>query len=155
MNIADIVQTSSVLSPLHVQNKKQLLMELANTLARAAGVESRPVFDAFLQREKLGSTGIGQGIAIPHGRVAGLARVHGVFARLSHPLAFDSADGAPVDLVFALASPPQSSADHLTALARVSRLLRDAATLAKLRGTENPDGLYAILTQPVTTASAA
>lgn len=155
MNIADIVQPGSVLSPLHAQNKKQLLTELANALAQAAGVESRPVFEALLQREKLGSTGLGQGIAIPHGRVAGLTKAHGVFARLSHPLAFDALDGAPVDLVFALASPPQAGADHLTALARVSRLLRDAATLAKLRGTENPDGLYAILTQPTTTASAA
>ena len=155
MNIAEIVQPGSVLSPLHAQNKKQLLTELANALARVSCVESRPVFDALLQREKLGSTGIGQGIAIPHGRVPGLTKVHGVFARLSHPLAFDASDGAPIDLVFALASPPQSSADHLTALARVSRLLRDAATLAKLRGTDNPDGLYAILTQPTATASAA
>jgi nitrogen PTS system EIIA component len=155
MNIADLVQTGSVLSPLHAQNKKQLLTELANALALAAGVESRPVFEALLQREKLGSTGLGQGIAIPHGRIAGLTHVHGVFAKLSHPIAFDATDGEPVDLVFALASPPQSGADHLTALARVSRLFRDPATLAKLRGTESRDGLYAILTQPATTASAA
>jgi nitrogen PTS system EIIA component len=155
MNIADIVQADSVLSPLHVQNKKQLLTEIASALAAAAGVEARPVFDALLQREKLGSTGLGQGIAIPHGRIAGLTKVHGVFARLSHPVAFDATDGEPVDLVFALASPPQSGADHLTALARVSRLLRDPITLAKLRGTESPDGLYAILTQPAATATAA
>jgi nitrogen PTS system EIIA component len=155
MNIADIVKAGSVLSPLRVQNKKQLLTEIANALAAAAGIEARPVFDALLQREKLGSTGLGQGIAIPHGRIAGLTKVHGVFARLSHPVAFEATDGEPVDLVFALASPPQSGADHLTALARVSRLLRDPVTLAKLRGTESPDGLYAILTQPPATATAA
>jgi nitrogen PTS system EIIA component len=155
MNIADIVKAGSVLSPLHVQNKKQLLTEIANALAAAADVEARPVFEALLQREKLGSTGLGQGIAIPHGRIAGLTKVHGVFARLSHAVAFDATDGDPVDLVFALASPPQSGADHLTALARVSRLLRDPVTLAKLRGTESRDGLYAILTQPTATATAA
>lgn len=155
MNIADIVQADSVLSPLHVQNKKQLLTEIANALAASAGIEARPVFEALLQREKLGSTGLGQGIAIPHGRIAGLTRVHGVFVRLSHAIAFDATDGEPVDLVFALASPPQSGADHLTALARVSRLLRDPLALAKLRGTESPDGLYAILTQPTATATAA
>jgi nitrogen PTS system EIIA component len=155
MNISDIVQAGSVLSSLHAQNKKQLLTEIANALAAAAGVEARPVFEALLQREKLGSTGLGQGIAIPHGRIAGLKKVYGVFARLSHAIAFDATDGEPVDLIFALASPPQSGADHLTALARVSRLLRDPITLAKLRGTESPDGLYAILTQPTATATAA
>lgn len=155
MNIADIVKAGSVLSPLHVQNKKQLLTEIANALALASGVESRPVFEALLQREKLGSTGLGQGIAIPHGRIAGLKKVYGVFARLSHAVAFEATDGEPVDLVFALASPPQSGADHLTALARVSRLLRDPLTLAKLRGTESPDGIYAILTLPTATATAA
>jgi nitrogen PTS system EIIA component len=155
MNISDIVQAGSVLSSLHAQNKKQLLTEIANALAAAAGVEARPVFEALLQREKLGSTGLGQGIAIPHGRIVGLKKVYGVFARLSHAIAFDATDGEPVDLIFALASPPQSGADHLTALARVSRLLRDPITLAKLRGTESPDALYAILTQPTATATAA
>ncbi len=155
MNISDIVQAGSVLSPLHAQNKKQLLTEIANALAAAAGVEPRPVFEALLQREKLGSTGLGQGIAIPHGRVAGLTKVHGVFVRLSHPIAFEATDGEPVDLIFALASPPESGADHLTALARVSRLLRDSVTLAKLRGAESAEGLYAILTQPTITATAA
>jgi nitrogen PTS system EIIA component len=155
MNISDIVHAGSVLSPLNAQNKKQLLTEIAAALAAAAGVEARPVFEALLQREKLGSTGLGQGIAIPHGRIVGLKKVYGVFARLSHAIPFDATDGEPVDLVFALASPPQSSADHLTALARVSRLLRDPLTLAKLRGTEDADGLYAILTQPTATATAA
>jgi nitrogen PTS system EIIA component len=109
-----------------------------------------------LQREKLGSTGLGQGLAIPHGRLPAITRVYGLFARLHHPVAFESVDEEPVDLVFALISPEHAGADHLTALARVSRLLRDPATLKKLRGTDSPDALYAILTQPmVTTASAA
>ena len=99
-----------------------------------------------MQREKLGSTGLGQGIAIPHGRLPSITRVYGLFARLAAPVPFDSVDGEPVDLVFALVSPEQAGADHLTALAKISRKLRDAATLAKLRGTESGEGLYAILT---------
>jgi nitrogen PTS system EIIA component len=156
MTLADIIDTRMILPNLRAQNKKQLLQEMAQGLASQVAVDSRVVFETLLQREKLGSTGLGQGIAIPHGRLPSITRVYGLFARLHHPVAFESVDAEPVDLVFALVSPDHAGADHLTALARVSRLLRDADILKKLRGTESTDGLYAILTQhSVATASAA
>jgi nitrogen PTS system EIIA component len=157
MILADIVDARSILPVLKVQNKKQLLQELAQGLSSIVAIDSRVIFETLLQREKLGSTGLGQGIAIPHGRLPSITRVYGLFARLQTPVAFESVDGEPVDLVFALISPDHAGADHLTALARVSRLLRDGATVKKLRGTDTPEGLYAILTEPAqgATASAA
>lgn len=156
MTLADIIDSHCLLPNLKVNTKKQLLQELAQALASFVAIDHRVILETLLQREKLGSTGLGQGIAIPHGRLPSITRVHGIFARLNAPVAFDSVDGEPVDLVFALISPNHAGADHLTALARVSRLLRDKATVAKLRGTETTEGLYAILTDPVpSTASAA
>jgi nitrogen PTS system EIIA component len=156
MTLPDIIDARTILPALKVQNKKQLLQELAQSLSSLVAIDNRVIFEKLLQREKLGSTGLGQGIAIPHGRLPSIARVYGVFARLTTPIAFDSVDGEPVDLAFALISPDHAGADHLTALARVSRLLRDAMTLKKLRGTETVEGLYAVLTQPMlSTASAA
>jgi PTS system nitrogen regulatory IIA component len=156
MTLADILGPGAVLCDLKAQNKKQVLHELAEGLSAQSGVDARAIFDVLLQREKLGSTGLGQGIAVPHGRLASISRVQGIFARLATPVPFDSVDGEPVDIVFALVSPDHAGADHLTALARVSRLLRDQKTLAKLRGTKTPDGLYAIITEPpASTATAA
>ena len=109
---------------------------------------SKHIFETLLKREKLGSTGIGQGIAIPHGKLPSISRVYGLFARLATPVDFDSVDGQPVDLVFVLLAPEHAGADHLKALARISRLLRDSSVVAKLRGTEDAEGLYAILTEP-------
>jgi nitrogen PTS system EIIA component len=147
MTLADIIDARTILPCLKVQNKKQLLQELAQGIASQVAIDSRLVFETLLQREKLGSTGLGQGIAIPHGRLPSITRVYGLFARLHHPVQFESVDGEPVDLVFALVSPDHAGADHLTALARVSRLLRDSDVVKKLRGTDTVDGLYAILTQ--------
>ena len=156
MTLADIIDARAILPGVKAQNKKQLLQELSQSLSSLVAIDARVIFDSLLQREKLGSTGLGQGIAIPHGRLPSITRVYGVFARLVNPIPFESVDGEPVDLVFALISPEHAGADHLTALARVSRLFRDSATLKKLRGTENTDGIYAILTQPVlSTATAA
>lgn len=156
MLIADILGPGAILCDLKAQNKKQLLHELAEGLSAQSAVEARAIFDTLMQREKLGSTGLGGGIAVPHGRLAALSRVHGLFARLASPVSFDSIDGEPVDIVFALVSPDHAGADHLTALARVSRLLRDQKTLAKLRGTASTEGLYAIITEPpLSTATAA
>ena len=149
MTLQDIVDARAIIPQLKVQNKKQLLQELAQSLSAIVAIDTRVIFEKLLQREKLGSTGLGQGIAIPHGRLPSITRVYGVFASLAQPIAFDSVDGDPVELAFALISPEQAGADHLTALARVSRLLRDAATLVKLRGTTSPEGLYAILTEPL------
>jgi nitrogen PTS system EIIA component len=156
MTLHDIIDARAILPGLKVQNKKQLLQELAQSLSSLVAIDTRIIFESLLQREKLGSTGLGQGIAIPHGRLPTIDRVYGVFARLQTPIGFESVDGEPVDLAFALISPTHAGADHLTALARISRMFRDPAIVKKLRGTDNTDGLYAILTQPmVSTATAA
>jgi nitrogen PTS system EIIA component len=156
MVLSDILDPRAVQSALKVQNKKQLLQEVAQGLSSQTAVDSRIIFESLFQREKLGSTGLGQGIAIPHGRLPKITRVYGFFARLQTPVAFESVDGEPVDLVFALVSPSQAGADHLTALARISRALRDSATLAKLRGASGADSIYALLTdQGIASASAA
>jgi PTS system nitrogen regulatory IIA component len=156
MHLSDIIDPKAIASGVKAQNKKQLLQDLAQGLASQTAVDSRIIFETLLQREKLGSTGLGQGIAIPHGRLPSINRVYGYFARLSSPVDFDSVDGEPVDLVFALVSPGHAGADHLTALARISRVLRDGAMLAKLRGATGADSLYALLTDhAITPASAA
>lgn len=154
MTLDQIIDEQSVLANVKVQNKKQLLLELAQILAARTAIDQRIIFETLLTREKLGSTGIGQGIAIPHGKVATLTRVHGLFARLAAPLEFEAVDGQPVDLVFALLAPEHAGADHLKALAKISRLLRDPAVVAKLRGTEDAESLYAILTEPSGNANA-
>ena len=160
MTLDAIIDKQSVLANVKAQNKKQLLQELAQALSATVAIDYRVIFETLLKREKLGSTGIGQGIAIPHGKVATLSRVYGLFAKLEKPVAFDSIDGQPVDLVFVLLAPEHAGADHLKALARISRLLRDPGIVEKLRGTDSVEGLYAILTEPAasvpsTSASAA
>ena len=154
MILDDIIDAQSVLANVKAQTKKQLLQELSQALAKRVGIDHRVIFETLLTREKLGSTGIGQGIAIPHGKVAALDRVHGLCARLVTPIDFNSIDGQPVDLVFVLLAPGHAGADHLKALARISRLLRDPSVVAKLRGTDNAEGLYAILNEPTASANA-
>jgi nitrogen PTS system EIIA component len=153
MHLADIVDSRSVIPNLRAPGKKQLLHELAHAAAEITGLDQRSIFETLLQREKLCSTGLGQGIAIPHGKIKSLSRVHGLFARLVTPVDFDSVDGQPVDLVFLLLAPEHAGADHLKALAKISRLLRDSEFVAKLRGTDTAEGLYAILTEPAASAS--
>lgn len=153
MTLDTIIDRQSVLAGLKPQNKKQLLQELSQAMAARIAIDHRVVFETLLKREKLGSTGLGQGIAIPHGKLATLSRVYGVFARLDQPIDFDAVDGQPVDLVFVLLAPEHAGADHLKALAKISRMLRDPAMVAKLRGTEDAEGLYAILTEPAATAA--
>ena len=159
MTLDALIDKQSVLANLKAPNKKQLLLELSQAMASRVAIDHRLIFETLLKREKLGSTGIGQGIAIPHGKVAALSRVYGLFARLRAPVEFDSVDGRPVDLVFVLLAPEHAGADHLKALAKISRLLRNPDVVAKLRGTEDAEGLYAILTEPAasthTSASAA
>jgi len=155
MTLADIIDARAVLPAVKAQNKKQVLQELSQAMAGLVAVDQRVIFETLHRREKLGSTGLGQGSAIPHGRLPNISRVYGLFARLASPIDFDSIDGQPVDLVFVLLAPDDAGADHLTALARISRLLREPATLAKLRGTDTAEGLYAILTEPSATQSAA
>ncbi|ODA67797.1 Nitrogen regulatory protein [Methyloligella halotolerans] len=147
MELGDLIGPDAVVPALKVNGKKQLIQELAARGAKLTGLEERDIFDVLLQRERLGSTGLGQGIAIPHGKIAGLNHIVGLFARLATPLDFDAADGEPVDLVFLLLAPEGAGADHLKALARVSRVLRDNHSREKLRGAKDQSALYAILTE--------
>jgi nitrogen PTS system EIIA component len=145
MDISDVLTPAGVIANLRATNKRQALQELAR---RAAGLTERPeraIFEVLLERERLGTTGIGGGTAIPHGRLADLPRICGLFARLEKPIDFEAIDNQPVDLIFLLLTPAGAGADHLKALARVSRLLRDKAVCEKLRGTDNADALYALL----------
>lgn len=146
MEIRDLLQPDAVVS-LKASSKKHVLQELAKQAALISEIGERKIFDTLLERERLGTTGVGNGIAIPHGKLSDLKSLHGVFARLEKPVDFESIDDMPVDLVFLLLAPEQSGADHLKALARVSRLLRDTSTCEKLRGAANTDGLYMLLTQ--------
>jgi len=146
MDIADLLTLRGVLAQLRVSNKKATLQELARRAATMSGVSERQIYDVLAERERLGSTGIGRGVAVPHGKLAGLPRLYGLFARLERPVPFEAIDDQPVDLVFALLIPAEAGAEHLRALACVSRLLRDAAVCHKLRGTDNADALYALLT---------
>jgi PTS system nitrogen regulatory IIA component len=145
-DLSDLLTPEAVLSELAVGNKKTLFAQLGAAAARAYDLDPRDVASRLAQREKLGSTGFGGGIAIPHGKIDGLKKVIGIFARLSQPVDFAAVDELPVDLVFVLLSPVGAGAEHLKALARVSRRLRDRGLAAKLRGSGSPDALYALLT---------
>jgi PTS system nitrogen regulatory IIA component len=147
MEITDLLAPEAVLSSVKAQGKKQLLQEMAERVAPICGVPERRIFETLIERERLGSTGMGQGIAIPHGRLAGLNKIVGMFARLETPIAYDAVDNQPVDLVFLLLAPEGAGADHLKALARVSRLLRNQQTCEKLRAAKDPEVLYALLTE--------
>jgi PTS system nitrogen regulatory IIA component len=153
MQIADLLSPEGVAAALKVQGKKQLLQELS---ARAAGlvrVPERRIYETLTERERLGTTGVGQGIAIPHGRLVDIGKIVGVFARLETPIEYEAVDNQPVDLVFMLLAPEGAGADHLKALARVSRLLRNQIACEKLRAASNAEALYAILTEPAGSAS--
>lgn len=155
MEISDLLTVDSVVPKLSVTSKKQALQELAKRAQAVTGLEERRIFDTLLERERLGTTGVGNGIAIPHGKIAELDGLYGVFARLEKPIDFDSVDEQPVDLVFLLLAPESAGADHLKALARVSRLLRDQTVCAKLRGSDNADALFSLLTENSTSNVAA
>ena len=147
MEISDLLTPASVIARFKSTSKKQALQELSQRAAKVSGLSERQVFGVLLEREKLGSTGVGQGVAIPHGRIAGLTRLYGVFARLDQPIDFEAVDDQPVDLIFLLLAPESAGADHLKALARVSRLLRDKTMCERLRGADDPEALYALLTE--------
>ena len=154
MESSDLITPDSIFSKLPATSKKQALQELAKRASDISELNERVIFDALMERERLGTTGVGNGIAIPHGKLAGLDRLHGLFARLDKPIEFDSIDEQPVDLIFLLLAPECAGADHLKALARVSRLLRDRLTCEKLRGSEDPNALYALLIETATDAAA-
>ncbi len=154
MEISDLIEPRAVVATLRAANKKQVLQEIARRAAEITGEAERAIFDVLIERERLGTTGVGSGIAIPHGKLAGLKRLYGLFARLETPIDFESIDGQPVDLIFLLLAPGGAGADHLKALARVSRLLRDRAVCDKLRGSDSPEALYALLTESATSNAA-
>jgi len=126
-------------------NKRALLQQMAQFAAGRLQVDAAEILSSISERERLGSTGFGQGVAIPHGKIEGLARIYGMFARLSEPVDYKAIDGQPVDLVFLLLSPPDAGAEHLKALAAISRVTRHAPTLEKMRGARSRDALAAVL----------
>jgi nitrogen PTS system EIIA component len=146
MPLTDLLKPQAVMPALKVNSKKQALQELAARAATLCGRSDREVLDVLTQRERLGSTGIGNGIAIPHGKLPKLERLFGVFARLDRPVDFEALDGQPVDLLFLLLAPEAAGADHLKALARVARLLRDTEVARKLRESRDAEAIYAVLT---------
>lgn len=153
MELLDLVHPDGIIADLKATSKKQALQELAARAAIIAEQPEREIFDTLLERERLGSTGVGQGIAIPHGKMGGLQRLHGLFGRLSNPIEFESVDSQPVDLIFVLLAPLTAGADHLKALARISRLLRNKNMCAKLRGSRDANAIYALLMEPMTNAA--
>ena len=143
-SLSDLLAPNAVVSALSVPNKKSLFQQLAQLAGRQRKLDPKLVIERLVERERLGSTGFGGGVAIPHGKIDGLEQVVGIFARLATPIDFAAIDDMPVDLVFLLLSPPDAGVEHLKALARVSRKLRDRAFVAKLRGAGTPDALYAL-----------
>ena len=145
MEMSELLHENGVVANLKVSSKKQALQELSHLASKLTGIHERLIFDVLLERERLGTTGIGRGIAIPHGKLKELNQLYGLFARLEKPVDFDA---APVDLVFLLLAPESAGADHLKALARISRLLRDEGICDRLRGSNQPEALYALLLEP-------
>jgi PTS system nitrogen regulatory IIA component len=154
MPLSEILAPDAVIGALRVNSKKQALQELSERAAKVSGLAAREIFDALLQRERLGSTGVGDGIAIPHGKMAKCGRIFGIFARLERPIDFEALDGLPVDLLFLLIAPENAGADHLKALALIARALRDTGRAAKLRKTRDPAALFSLLTQEQTSHAA-
>lgn len=145
MDLSDLIEASAILPALKTNSKKQLLQMLAEKASAITGIPEREIFDTILQRERLGSTGVGNGIAIPHGKLPGVKAITGVFARLESPVEFEALDDQPVDIVFLLLAPEGAGADHLKALSRIARVLRDADTVAKIRGTRDANAIYQLL----------
>ena len=147
MPLLDFLDPQAVLPALRVNGKKQALQELAFQAARLTGLPENAIYEALLQRERLGSTGIGEGIAIPHGKLPGLTRIFGLVARLDKPVDFEALDDQPVDVLFLLLAPEGAGADHLKALARVARVLREPGLIERLRATRDATAIYAIMTE--------
>ena len=147
MPLLDFLDPQAVLPALRVSGKKQALQELAAHAARLTGLPESAIYEALLQRERLGSTGIGEGLAIPHGKLPGLNRIFGLMARLDKPVDFEALDDQPVDILFLLLAPEGAGADHLKALARVARVLREPDVIERIRTTRDAAALYAIMTE--------
>ena len=154
MDLSDLISVDAVIPALKVQSKKQAIHLLSEKAADLTGVSERDIFDTLLQRERLGSTGVGKGIAIPHGKLTNFGDIVGIFARLDHKIDFESVDGEPVDLIFLLLAPEGAGADHLKALARVARVLRNDKTVSALRDVNDRATLHRIWTSNVASNAA-
>ena len=154
MPLNDLISDRAIIPALKATSKKAALQDLSERAALISGIPAREIFDAMLQRERLGSTGVGNGIAIPHGKLTRVDKIFGVFARLERPIDYDAQDGAPVDLMFMLIAPESAGADHLKALARIARVLRDTSLTTRLRATRDASALYVMLTQAPTCPAA-
>ncbi len=153
MPLTDVVALDAIIPALKVNGKKQALQELAAKAAQISGHSEKTIFETLMQREKLGSTGVGNGVAIPHGKLPKLNKLFGLFARLERPVDFESLDGQPVSLIFLLLAPEGAGADHLKALARVARVLRDPDTARKLNESRDAEAIYAVLAMPSASAA--
>ncbi len=145
MQLAEFIDFDAIKTALPGGSKRALLQQLANLAGQRCGAEPAAILATLNEREKLGSTGLGQGVAIPHGKIEGLERIYGLFARIAEPVDYKAIDGRKVDLVFLLLSPPDSGAEHLRALAAISRVIREGSTLEKMRGARSRDALAAVL----------
>ena len=154
MDLSDLVSPDAIMPSLKVQSKKQAIQALAEKAAQLTGVPEREVFDTLLQRERLGSTGVGHGIAIPHGKLVAFDRIVGVFARLETPIEFESLDNEPVDLIFLLLASEGAGADHLKALARIARILREPGMREQLRDATDKESVYSLLAGSLTSHAA-
>lgn len=154
MQIGDILDRGAIAVRVSARDKRRVLAVVAEIAARSFGLDSAAVLDALAEREQAGSTGVGHGVAVPHARLEGLERLRGVFVRLDHPTDFGSIDDQPVDLIFALFAPPQAGSEHLRALARVSRLLRQTELREHLRQARTPDAIHALLAQEAKSSAA-
>jgi PTS system nitrogen regulatory IIA component len=147
MELTNLLTPECIEANLKATSKKQALQEISRLIAASTGKNERDILDVIMEREKLGTTGVGDGVAIPHGKLETLEKLYGFFARLERPINFDAIDERPVDLIFLLLAPESSGAEHLKALACISRYLRDKTNCKKLRGSNNPEALYALLTE--------
>ena len=145
MHLSDFLDFDAIKTGLPGGNKRSLLQQLAHLAGQRLSLDAAAIGASLNEREQLGSTGFGQGVAIPHGKIEGLNRIYGLFARLGDPVEYKAIDGKPVDLIFLLLSPPDAGADHLKALAAISRVTRHVATLEKMRGARSRDALAAVL----------
>ncbi len=154
MKTTDLVSAGSIVTNLGITSKKQALQELAKRAAELTAQPEWAILEVLIERERLGTTGVGNGIAIPHGKLPDLDRLYALFAQLETPIDFDAIDEQPVDLICVLLAPETAGADHLKALARVSRLLRDRAICEKLRGTDSVEAIHALLTESMASHAA-
>ena len=154
MSLTDLLTPDAVIASLRVNGKKQALQELSDRAAVVSALPAREIFDSILQRERLGPTGVGDGVAIPHGKLVKCRRIFGVFARLERPIDFEALDGLPVDLIFLLIAPESAGADHLKALATIARKLRNANFAAQLRATRDASAIYSMMTLTPTSHAA-